>query len=302
MKTLDPRRTHLHGSLSGDREPVLRVEPGETISLRTPDVGWGLEPPTSATAPRAKVEDPEDGPALVGPVAVEGAEPGMTLEVRLDRIRPGSWGWTYSGAEVSPLNTPLGVEAPLELVTWELDAEEGIARSRVGSVRMAPFLGIVGVAPEPGPAHSGWLPFRGGGNLDCKALTEGSSLFLPVLAPGGLLSVGDGHAAQGDGEVGGMAIECPMDEVRLTLDLHDHAIAGPIARTGDAWITFGLSQDLDRAVIEAVNHMLDLIMDRRGLSRPDAMVLASASADVRISQLVNGVRGVHVVLPDRGGE
>lgn len=292
-------RQHLHGSLCGDRPPVAWLESGESIQLSTLDVGWGLEPPASVDAPRRKVENREDGPALCGPIGIRDAAPGMTLEVQVERLVPASWGWTYSGGDAGPLNRALGIsDSPLNLVVWTLDAEGGMARSRLADLPMRPFLGVMGVAPPAGQTQSGWVPYEGGGNLDCKELTVGSSLYLPVLHEGALLSVGDGHALQGDGEVGGMAIECPMDEVRLRVVLHrELEIALPRARTREAWIGFGFGKDLEEAALLAINQLIAILMEERSVSRSDAVALLSVTSDLRISQMVNGMKGVHALLP-----
>lgn len=312
---LEPGPDTLHGSFSADREPVLWVDPGEVVRVRTLDVGWGLEPPSSPDAPRRKHEPREDGPALCGPIGVRGAAPGMTLEVRIEAVRPGSWGWTYAGADMSPLNAALGLtEVPLRLVRWRLDAASGRATSDAGlDVAMRPFPGTLGVAPAAG-AQPGWHPFAGGGNLDCRELVAGSSLFLPVLAPGARVSVGDGHARQGDGEVAGMAIECPLDELRLRFRLHDdlplpllrahrpggpalRPVARPVAHTPAGVITFGFGERLEDALVMALEGMLDLLVEGRGLARADALVLAGVAVEMRITQVVNGVQGVHALLP-----
>lgn len=126
----------------------------------------------------------------------------------------------------------------------------------------------------------------------------GSTLYLPVEVPGGLVSAGDGHGAQGDGEVAGMALECPLEELAIRLErLPTVRLRGPRADTPAGWITFGFSEDLDRAAEEALNGMLDLLEERLGLSPPEAAALAGVVVHVRVTQMVNGVRGVHAVLP-----
>ena len=137
-----------------------------------------------------------------------------------------------------------------------------------------------------------------GGNIDCKELVAGSTLFLPIAVAGGLFSLGDGHAVQGDGEVAGPALECPMDEVRVTLALRpDLRLSMPRAHTPGGWITFGFDEDLNRATYAALNDMLDLMQELHDLDRREAVALASLVVDLRVTQVVNGVRGVHAVLP-----
>ena len=134
--------------------------------------------------------------------------------------------------------------------------------------------------------------------MDCKELVAGSTLYLPIPVPGALFSVGDGHALQGDGEVCGTAIECPMERVDLTFRLReDLRLTTPRANTAAGWITLGFHEDLDEAIMIALSAMLDVMCEQYGLQRPDALALASLVVDMRITQLVNGVRGVHAVLP-----
>jgi acetamidase/formamidase len=134
--------------------------------------------------------------------------------------------------------------------------------------------------------------------MDCKELTAGSILYLPIEVAGALVSVGDGHARQGDGEIAGMAIECPMERVDIRYRLReDMEIAGPRIRTREAWITLGFGDDLDAACVKAVDAMLDLLTGQIGLSRRAALALASAVVDLRITQRANPLAGVHAVLP-----
>jgi acetamidase/formamidase len=137
-----------------------------------------------------------------------------------------------------------------------------------------------------------------GGNIDCKELTVGSTLFLPIQVPEALFSFGDGHAAQGDGEVGGTAIECSMDQVQLRLTLRDDmALAWPHARTDAGWLTFGFAEDLTAATIIALNEMLDTIMQQLVVSRKEALALASVGVHLRVTQIANRTVGVHALWP-----
>jgi acetamidase/formamidase len=156
----------------------------------------------------------------------------------------------------------------------------------------------MGMLPAQAGQHSTKPPRITGGNLDCKELVAGSSLYLPIAVPGRFFSVGDGHAVQGDGEVSYTGIECPMDEVVLTFQLHaDLHLNTPRAHTVLGWLTFGLDADLDVAARKALDAMIDLMAERYGLARVDAMALASLVVDLRITQIVNQVCGVHAVLP-----
>jgi acetamidase/formamidase len=302
------RRT-LHGTFSRDFDPILTIQSGDTVRFRTLDAGWNAVPNIAPGVPGGKfeprIQGRDDGHALCGPVAVRGAEPGMALEVHVKHLRPGTWAWTEAGGWPSTLNVRLGMEKePQAALLWSLDAEAMVGRDQFGrEVPLHPFMGVMGMPPDEPGLHSTSPPRAWGGNIDCKELVAGSSLYLPIPVPGALFSVGDGHAAQGDGEVCGNAMECHMERVELVLTLHpDLHISTPRANTPAGWITFGFHQDLDEAVIIALEAMLDLMREQHKLQagelgRREALALASILVDMRITQLVNGVRGVHAVLP-----
>jgi acetamidase/formamidase len=302
--SLVPNRATLHGCFSRDLPPVLAIDPGDELVLETLDAGWGLErhPAPGAArrrfSPREKGRD--NGHALIGPIEVRGTEPGSVLAIEILELTPGTWGWTHAGGTRGELNEQLKLlEPPEHSLVWDLDRETGTARNQLGDVvALRPFLGIIGVAPaEPG-IHSTWPPRATGGNLDCRELVAGSTLYLPAAVPGALLSVGDGHAAQGDGEVCTQAIECPMERVRLRVSMRpDMHLSMPRAETPAGWISFGLDRDLDRAMIQAVDGMLDLLHDQFGWDRKHALAMASIVASFRVTQVVNGVKGVHGLLP-----
>ena len=303
--SIQPKRRSLHGKFSPEHSPVLTIESGDSVVYSTLDAAWNLptEAHRAATDPPVKFEprhpENDQGHALCGPIAIAGAEPGMTLEIHIDDVRPGRRGWTSAGGWQHPVHVRLGLTANESMLVWTLDADAGTGRDQHGhEVTLHPFMGVMGMPPaEPG-LHSTAPPRVTGGNLDCKELVAGTTLFLPIAVPGGLFSVGDGHAAQGDGEVCVTAIECPMDRVALTFRLHpDLALSSPRARTPTAWITFGLHEDLQEATYLALDAMLGLIGEQFGVERGEALALASVVVDMRVTQIVNGVRGVHAVLP-----
>jgi acetamidase/formamidase len=298
---IEPTSQTLHGIFSRDFPPILTIDPGDTVCFKTLDAGWGLEGPQ---VPRRHVEprDPDrgDGHALCGPVAIRGARPGMLLEIEIVKIVPGSWGWTVAGGWDSPVNRRLGIVAGDYRHNWRLDVQRSLACNQFGhTVKLAPFMGVLGLAPAE-PARAPTFPPRlQGGNIDCKELVAGSKLFLPIAVDGALFSVGDGHAAQGNGEISGTAIECPMDLVQINFALHESpAIPSPHARVPGAWLTFGFHEDLNQAMLLALETMLLLMQTTLGLSQRDAVALASVCVDLRITQVVNGTKGVHAVLPD----
>jgi acetamidase/formamidase len=301
---LQPTRANLHGTFSREIPAVLEIDPGDSVRFTTLDAGWGLEA-MHADGSRRRIFEPLDpitdaGHALCGPVAVRGAQPGDTLVVRIDELRTGTFGFTGAGGPNPTRVEPFGLSTDLRLLLrWELDREALVATNHLGhKVAMRPFLGVMGLPPDEPGHHSTAPPRVTGGNLDCKELVPGVKLFLPVAVEGGLFSTGDGHAAQGDGELSGTAIECPMESAVLTFDLlKGVAYETPRALTPDAWLTFGVNEDLDAAMYQATNGILDLIMELYGVERALALALASTVVDLRITQVVNGVKGVHAILP-----
>ncbi len=309
MEVLEPDERTLHGWFDPELPPALTVDPGTTVRLATLESGWSTGPYTGpdsvdglAARPRHPVHDPAYGHALTGPVAVRGAQPGQVLGIRVDDVVPGAFGTTYVGLRRTALNERLGVLDAPTVRRWTLDPVTGTGQDQDGHrVALRPFLGVMGVPPaEPGQ-HSTIPPYWHGGNIDCRELVAGATLYLPVTVPGALFSIGDGHAAQGDGEVSGTAIECPMDRVDLTLDvlpdLFGAPLRTPVARTPAGWVTMGVADDLDEAMAIALDAMLDVMAALHGISRSDALGLASVVVDLRVTQVVNQVVGVHAVLP-----
>jgi acetamidase/formamidase len=278
------RRT-LHGYFSRELEPVLAVDPGDSVRFRALNSGWRWEADREFL-PERDAEHLDSGHALCGPIEVRGAHPGQTLTVRIDEVRPGPWGVTFGD----------GVA-----FGWRIDADAGTATSERGvTVSLAPFLGVIGMPPDEPGIWSTVPPRRWGGNIDCRLLVAGAMLFLPIANDGALLSVGDGHAAQGDGEVSGTAIECPLESAQVTLDLRDDLeLRMPIARTHDAWLAFGFDEDLDVAAELATETMLDLIERELETDRKHALALASVAVDLAVTQVVNRAKGVHAILRDR---
>lgn len=291
-------RHTVHGSFWREREPVLEIDPGDTVRFRTLISSWTTDPSGTPFERPDPVND--RGHALVGPISIRGAEPGLMLAVHIKTVQPAGWGQSGAGGGRWGLNDRLGLaESPRVRLDWRLDVEDGVARDQYGhQVALAPFMGVMGMPPDTPGRHSTIPPRRWGGNIDCRELVAGSVLYLPIPVPGGLFSVGDGHAAQGDGEVGGIAIECPMEQVDLAFDVVDNPpIDSAHALTPVGWITFGFHEDLDEAAIAALDAMLNLMVSRYAVpDRAQALALATAAVDLRVTQLVNGVRGVHAVL------
>jgi acetamidase/formamidase len=290
------RRT-LHGHFSPELEPIVTVESGDTIAFACLDANWNVGPGRKFEPRDAKLDE---GHALIGPVEVRGARAGQTLEVRIDALRVGDIGFTVAGGWSTWLNDRLEVaEAEDYRLRWQLDADALVGRDERGrEVELRPFLGVLGMPPGKPGIYATGPPRAWGGNIDCKELVAGTKLFLPISVDGARFSAGDGHARQGDGEVSGTAIECGIERAELTLTVRDEPkLSAPIAWTPDAWITFGFDVDLDDAAAAALDSMLELLGREHGLDRRDALALASVVVDVRVTQLVNGVLGVHAVLP-----
>ena len=269
----------VHGYFSRELPPALTVEPGDSVRFRSLNAGWRWEPDAELFERDTALHD---GHALNGPIEVRGARAGQTLVVSVDEVTPRGWGMTFGDG------VPFG---------WTLDSGDWRLDRHV--VAATPFLGVVGMPPpEPG-RHSTAPPRRSGGNIDCKLLGAGSMLYLPIPVDGALLSVGDGHGAQGDGEVSGTAIECPLERAQETLDVRDDLdLRMPIARTADAWVAFGFDVDLDVAAGLATETMLDLMERELDVDRKRALALASVAVDHHVTQLVNHVKGVHAILRD----
>lgn len=259
---------------------MLSVDLGDSVRFQSLNAGWRWEPDAERFE---RDRELHDGHALNGPIEVRGARAGQILVVTIDEVTPGSWGVTFGDGN------------PFQ---WTLDG--GTATDDRGvTVTLAPFLGVIGMPPpEPG-VHSTAPPRRFGGNIDCKLLVAATTLYLPIPLDGALLSAGDGHGAQGDGEVSGTAIECPLERAQLTLNVRDDLdLRTPIARTADAWIAFGFDEDLDLAAEQCLATMLDLMERELGLERNHALALSSVAVDLHVTQIVNVAKGVHAVLRD----
>jgi acetamidase/formamidase len=290
-------RGTLHGHFSRELAPILTVERGDTIAFACLDAGWHTRPDQPKFEPRDPQRDA--GHALIGPIEVRGARKGQVLEIAIEAVRVGDFGFTVAGGWSTWLNDRLGVTDGERLLKWRLDADAGTASDDRGrEVDLQPFLGVLGMPPDRRGLHDTGPPRPSGGNIDCKELVAGTTLFLPIPLDGALFSAGDGHGRQGDGESSGTAIECPIERAELRLDVRDDfELEWPIARTPSAWITFGFDVDVDDAAAIALRGMLDLMGREHGLDRHDALALASIVVDVHVTQLVNGVLGVHALLP-----
>ena len=296
------------GTFSSSYAPVLTVASGDSVVLEcvsgSPEVmpapESGLKIPPALAAIHAANLPRAGGHIVTGPVAVAGAEPGDMLEVRIDRIELGA-DWGFCGFRPLAGTLPHDFKAPF-LTHIPVDRARGTCRMPYGvELTLAPFFGVMGVAPPPAYGTISTIqPREHGGNLDNKELTAGTTLFLPVHAKGALFSAGDGHGVQGDGEVCINALEICLTGT-FTLVLHKRAGAEPVlsyprAETPTHFITMGMHEDLDQAMQQALRQMIDFICGRSNLSREEEYQFCSLAVDFRVTQTVNGEKGIHGML------
>ncbi|HUD13867.1 MAG TPA: acetamidase/formamidase family protein [Terracidiphilus sp.] len=271
--------------------PRLRIDPGDEVAFRCLDSSGG-QVHTGMTAAEYLTIDRTRIHALTGPVWVEGAEPGDVLQIDVLSTRHAGWGWSSVIEGFGFLKDRF--REPY-LFHWQLDGES-TASLAPAVVPVRPFLGVMGVARAEDGAFRTRPPGPFGGNLDVRELCAGSRLYLPVFNHGALFSCGDGHAAQGDGEVCINGIECPLD-VTLRFHLHkQQPLAGPIVEasevvapdsTADAWVVLESGTDLAAAAQAATSRMIDLLVDRWGFTEIHAYILCSVALKLRLSQVVN---------------
>ncbi len=271
--------------------PRLRIEPGDEVAFECVDASGGQVHPGMTTAEFLAI-DRSRIHALTGPVWVEGAEPGDVLEIDVLSTRHAGWGWS---SVIEGLGFLKDRFRDPYLFHWQLDGES--TRSLAPAVvPVRPFLGVMGVARADDGAFRTRPPGAFGGNLDVRELCAGSRLYLPVFNHGALFSCGDGHAAQGDGEVCINGIECPLD-VTLRFQLHkQQPLAGPIVEaseaaapdsTANAWVVVETGTDLAATARAATSRMIDLLVSRWGFTEMHAYILCSVALKLRLSQVVN---------------
>lgn len=284
-----------HIGWDNSNTPALTIEPGATVAFETVDSSGAQLTPASTVADIATLDFGKVNP-VTGPVYIDGAKPGDALKVTIDSFKPSGWGWT---ANIPGFGLLADQFAEPALHIWKYDPATltPAMYGPGGRVPLKPFTGTIGAAPaEPGE-HSIVPPRRVGGNMDVRDLAAGTTLYLPVEVEGALFSVGDTHAAQGDGEVCGTAIESPMD-VSLTFDLVKDAglsfprftTSGPVSRHLDEKgyeVATGIGPDLFQASRDALSSMIDWLAAHRGMSAVDAYMLCSVCGDLRISEIVD---------------
>src|SRR5712675_2272964 len=285
-----PTTVH-RGFFDASLKPVLTIDSGDIVRL------W-----TTTGNPRyfeslGAPGDGRDDHTLDGPIAVRGAEPGDTVEIRIRSIEL----WlpiAGMGFRANRGSLPEDFPYSRDRVFFFDPAKKEIEFAPGVVVPAKPFWGVIGVAPPPsmGRVPSG-PPNVFGGNLDNHDLQPGTSLYLPVHARGGLISIGDGHAVQGAGEVGMSAVETSLKgEVQIVLHKGMH-ITWPRAETPTHYMTMGLHEDLNQAARIATREMLNFIVETKGMRRDDVLMLLSAAMDLQVTQIVDGTKGIHAMMP-----
>ncbi|ARQ02645.1 acetamidase/formamidase family protein [Pseudorhodoplanes sinuspersici] len=304
---LDAAPGNVHwGYFDATLKPVLSVSSGDTVVISSVSGSKDeLPPPGVGTALQSHLDildsvQPELGPhILTGPVAIEGAEPGDVLEVRVEKVELiQDWGFNYTkpGKGVLPQRFP-----ERKLYQISIDLENNVAKCPWGGeLPLAPFFGIMAVAPAPTYGRVSTIePREYGGNIDNRELTAGSRLYLPVFVPGALFSVGDGHGCQGDGEVNLTALETAL-RGNFTLIVHKaRKLALPRALTADHLITMAFHPNLNEAATIALDQMIDALSAATSLTAEDAYALCSLACSLRVTQLVDGNNGIHAMLPKK---
>jgi acetamidase/formamidase len=292
------------GYWDGSLAPVLKIGSGDRVTIETVSGDVGQLPAAESgfvilPDHRAVLDAGRRGPGphqLTGPIEIAGAEPGDVLEVRVVDIKlRQNWGWNLQLPWMGTLPEDF---QEYRLAHVALDAAMNTGRLPWGqTIPLAPFFGAFGVAP---PASWGRLsskePRAFGGNMDNKELGVGATVYFPVFNRGALFSAGDGHALQGDGEVCLTAIETALTGTFDFILRKDMKLQNPRAERDDVWITMGFDEDLDDAVKHALRDMIRLIGERTGLGASDAYMLCSLAADLRVTQTVDGNKGIHCVI------
>jgi acetamidase/formamidase len=280
-----------HSAWDRSLQPRLHVTPGDEVQIECVDASGGQVAPGMALAEYLKIDRTRIH-ALTGPISIEGAEPGDALQIDVLATRHSGWGWSSIVEGLGFLKERF--HEPY-LFHWSLEGEQ--TRSLAPAVvPVRPFLGVMGVARADDGSFRTRPPGPFGGNLDVRELCAGSTLYLPVYNSGALFSCGDGHAAQGDGEVCINGIECPLD-VTLRFKLHKRRpLAGPIVEsseraapdsTSDAWIVIESGVDIAATARAATSRMIDLLVTHWGFSTVHAYLLCSVALKLRLSQVVN---------------
>lgn len=278
-------REQTHNRFSRAIPPVLRVEPGAVVQVDTEEATDGQFGTGSEAEAVAHLDFDPIHP-LTGPIYVEGAKPGDVLAVKLLDIELGDWGWAAVAPGFGFLADEF-TEPYLKTFQFEPGATD-VAFNDTIRIPLRPFPGVLGVAPDTDEMLSTIPPRANGGNLDDRDIIEGTTVYLPVFVEGALFSIGDAHAAQGDGEVSGTAIEAPM-RILLELDLiqDGRSIPEPQYERDDLYAVTAFATTLDEAAKKATRYMIDHLEAHHGLSRTEAYVLCSLAGNLKIAEVVD---------------
>jgi acetamidase/formamidase len=290
--------------------PILTIDSGDVVSFTDT---WShflneMQPGVPVdTLAKLRVSNPGRGPhSIIGPIAVNKAEPGDVLEIRYQRIRPYEWGAVFNnpGALGTGLLPQDYADGQIKYVDLDLRAMKGKFMPNI-TIPLKPFQGTLGLAPpddyfpplSPGVTSS-VPPGPHAGNLDLSELSEGSTLYIPVWKLGALIYTGDSHAVQGDGEISLTALETRMRELRIQVILHKQKnLAWPVAETDSHWIVIGLDKDLNAAMTLCARNAIKFLAAKAKISELDAYALCSVAVSFRVTQVVDIVRGVHALIP-----
>ncbi|HEY7182068.1 MAG TPA: acetamidase/formamidase family protein [Blastocatellia bacterium] len=301
-------KTVAWGYYAATTPPALRIKSGDTVEVQTlitstpPRLeGAGVKPDQIEPSLREIFTTVTDkgpgGHILTGPIYIEGAEAGDVLEVRIQSIKlaiPYAYTAFRPGSGFLPEDF---TQAKMKIIP--LDEKRMVAHfSDSIEIPLRPFFGSMGVAPpEASGRVSSGPPGIHAGNLDNKELVAGTTLFIPVHVRGALFQIGDGHAGQGNGEVCITALETSLIGKLQFIVRKDMKLRWPRAETPAAFMTMGINEDLNEAAKIAVREMIDFLVSEKKLSRDDAYMLSSVAADFSITQLVDGTKGVHAMIP-----
>jgi acetamidase/formamidase len=285
---------HSHYGWDNSLEPVMKIDPGDTVEFDTIDAGGGQINKHSTVADISTFDFNKLNPTF-GPVYIDGAEPGDAIEITIQDIKIADWGWTANIPGFGLLADRFPDPA---LYIWDLATSSNRASfAPGGEIPLRPFPGILGNSLPTSGCHSVVNPRQYGGNMDTKDITVGTKLLLPVGVTGALFSCGDGHAAQGDGEICGTAIETPM-KITIKFDLIKDAqlkyprfsTPAPASNHLDQLgyeVTMGIGSDLMTCARNAVNDMVDFVAKTYAMREVDAYMLLSVCADLRINEIVD---------------
>jgi acetamidase/formamidase len=293
------------GYFDNSRPPVLKVKSGDIVELQTRTLYNDKLKPGTTMEQVIKWRGDNlaqglSGHTLTGPIYIEGAEPGDVLQIDIIKLVPRPYAANYNmpstvvKAGGLPEDFP---EGQLKFIPLDLKKKTAKFSDNI-TVPMRPFMGIMALAPAKDGHVSTAPPSNFGGNIDCKELVAGTTLFLPVFKKGGLFATGDSHAGQGDGEVNLTAMETGMDQAVFRFTVRkDMKLNWPFAETPTHYITFAFNPDLNEAAKDSIREAIAFLNKTKGLTKLDAYSLISIGADLHVTQIVDGNKGVHVMIP-----